>query len=111
MIAELTMSEARGSEREEAERVHERVDAPVTESETGGALVLDEDGRRDGVQAVFADQAVVAQRFDAQQAPVGSKADLPQGGQIAERATDLEQRVTGEDARNLGVLSRRITTD
>jgi hypothetical protein len=33
---------------------------------------------------------VVAQVFEAQEASVGGKADLPQGGQIAERTTNLE---------------------
>lgn len=32
----------------------------------------------------------MAQRFDVQEAPVGGKADLPQGGQIAKRRTNLE---------------------
>ena len=64
VIAELPMSKAGGREGEETERVHERVDATVAETQAGGALILHEDGRRDGVQAVFADEAVVAQRFD-----------------------------------------------
>ena len=90
VVAELPMPEARRGEREETERVHERVDAAVAEAKAGGALIVDEDGGHDGVQAVLADQAIVAQLFDAQEASVGGKADLPQGGQIAERATDLE---------------------
>jgi hypothetical protein len=64
MIAQLPMPKASGREGEETERVHERVDAGVAEAETSGPLVLDEHGGRDGVKVVFADQAVVAQRFD-----------------------------------------------
>ena len=64
VIAQLPMPKAGGREGEETERVHERVDATVAETQAGGALILHEDGRRDGVQAVFADEAVVAQRFD-----------------------------------------------
>ena len=60
------------------------------EAEAGGALIVDAHRGRDGVQAVFPDQTVVAQRFDAQEASVGSEADLPQRGQIAERTTDGE---------------------
>src|SRR4029453_7691523 len=78
------------SDGKETERLHERVDAAVAEAQAGGALIADEPGGDDGVPAVFADQAVVAQRFDAQEASVGGKADLPQGGQIAERTTNGE---------------------
>ena len=84
------MPEAGGGEREETEGVHQGVDATVAEPEAGGALVVDEDGGRDDVERVFADQTIVAQGFDTQEAPVGSKADLPQGGQILESSTDLE---------------------
>ena len=90
MIAEFPMPKARGREGDETERVHERVHATIPEAQTRGALIVDDDRGRDGVQAVFTDQAVVAQRFDAQEAPVGGKADLPQRGQIAERTTDTE---------------------
>ena len=64
MIAQLPMPEAGGGEREETEGVHERVHARVAEAEAGRALIVDEDGGCDGVQTVFADQAVVAQGFD-----------------------------------------------
>ena len=64
VIAEVPMTKAGRRQREETERVHERVDPAVAEPEARGALIVDEDGGRDGVQAVFADQAVVAQRFD-----------------------------------------------
>ena len=64
MIAQLPMPEAGGGEREETEGVHERVHARVAEAEAGRALIVDKDGGRDGVPAILADQAVVAQRFD-----------------------------------------------
>ena len=64
VIAEFPMPKARGCQGEETERVHERVDPRVAEAEAGRALIVDEDGGRDGVEAVFADRAVVAQRFD-----------------------------------------------
>ncbi len=51
---------------------------------------IDDDGLGECVKVVVADQAVVAQIFDAQQASVGGKADLPQRGQIAKSPTDLE---------------------
>ena len=64
VITQLPMAKAGGGEGEETQCVHERVDAGVAEAEAGGALIVDEDGGGNGVQAVFADQAVVAQRFD-----------------------------------------------
>ena len=90
VIAKLPMPEADGRKREETEGVHERVHAAVAETKASGPLIVKEDEQRDGVEAVFADQAVVVERFDAQEAPVGSKADRPQGGQIAKRTTDVE---------------------
>jgi hypothetical protein len=38
-------------------------------------LRVDNDGLRQGIEVVVADQAVVAQIFDAQEATVGSEAD------------------------------------
>src|SRR3990172_10943333 len=84
------MSKAGGTEGEETEGLHKREDAGIAEAEARRALGVDDDGLGEGVEVIVADQAVVAQIFDAQEAPVGGKADLPQGGQIAERTTDLE---------------------
>ena len=64
VIAKLPMPEAGGGQREETERVHERVDAAVAEAQPGGALVLDDDGVTHRVEGIFTDQAIVAQRFD-----------------------------------------------
>src|SRR3989454_10264004 len=75
---------------EQTEGLHQREDAAIAEAEARGALGVDDDGLGDGVKVIGADPAVVAQMFDAQEAPVGGKADLPQGGQIVERTTDLE---------------------
>ena len=58
------MPEAGGGQREETERVHGCVDTAVAEPETRGPLIVDANGGRDGLELVFADQAVVAQRFD-----------------------------------------------
>ena len=77
-----------GVEREETERLHESEDPPIAEAQRRRPLGFDDDGVSEGVQVIVTDQAVVAQIFDAQEAPVGGKADLPQGGQIAERTTD-----------------------
>ena len=86
----VAMPKARGVEGKETEGLHQRVDAPVPEAESGSTLLLDNDGLGDGVKVVVADPAVVAQMFDAQETSVGGKADLPQGGQIGESPTDFK---------------------
>ena len=48
------------------------------------------DGVGDGVQGIDSDDGVVADGLDAQQAPVGGEADLPQGGQICQSFPDTE---------------------
>jgi hypothetical protein len=45
---------------------------------------VNDDGLSDGIEAIFANQAVVTQGFSAQEAPVGGEANLPQGGQITD---------------------------
>src|SRR2546426_5727965 len=84
------MAEAGGTQRKETKRLHEGEDAAIPQAERGGALCIDDSGLGQGIEVVVADQAVVAQIFNAQEASVGGKADLPQGGEIAQSPTDLE---------------------
>jgi hypothetical protein len=86
----VAMAKARRTERKEAERLHQGEDAAIADAERRGALGVDDGRLCECIQVVVADQAVVAQVFDAQEAPVGGKADLPQRGQIAKSPTDLE---------------------
>ena len=79
----VAMAKPGGTEPEETQRLHEGEDAAIADAERGGALGVDDDGAGQCVEMVVADQTVVAQIFDAQEASVGGKADLPQGGQIA----------------------------
>jgi hypothetical protein len=58
------MAKPGGRERKETEGMHQRVDAGIAEPEAGRPLIVDDDRGRDGVETVFADEAVVAQRFD-----------------------------------------------
>ena len=74
------MAKAGGAERKETERLHEGEHAAIPEMERGGPLSVDHDGVGQRVEVIVADQAVVAQIFDAQEASVGGKADLPQSG-------------------------------
>ncbi len=48
-------------------RLHQGQDAAVAEAQPRGSLALDNDGVAHRVEVVFADQAVVAERFDVQQ--------------------------------------------
>jgi len=52
----------------------------VTEAQRGGVLAVDVDGVVDGGERVGSGDRVVADALDAQQAPVGGEADLPQDG-------------------------------
>src|SRR5712691_3902612 len=87
---DVAMSKAGRIHGEEREGLHQREHATIPETEAGRALGADDDRLGNGVEVIVPDQAVVAQIFDAQEAPVSGKADLPQGGQIVERTTDLE---------------------
>ena len=84
------MAKAGGAQRKETERLHQGEHAAIAQAERRGALRVDDDGLGQRVEVVVADQAVVAQVFDAQEASVGGKADLPQRGEIAKSPTDLE---------------------
>src|SRR5438552_15614750 len=84
------MAKAGRAQRKQTERLHEGQHTAIPQAERRGALRVDDDGLGERVEVVVADQAVVAQIFDAQEASVGGKANLPQGGEIAESPTDLE---------------------
>ena len=61
-------------------RVDSRAWAGVAEAHRGGVLPLDVDGVGDGGERVGSGDRVVTDALDAEQAPVGGEADLPQGG-------------------------------
>jgi hypothetical protein len=67
------------------------VDSVVTETQSGdaGACVGD-DGCREIGEGVRAADRVVADGLDAEQAPVGGKAELPQFGQAGQPFGDTE---------------------
>jgi len=71
--------------------LQERVDAGVAETEPGDAgSVAGDDGRGQGGECFRAADGVVADGLDAEQAPVGGKADLPQGGEVGQPAGQPE---------------------
>jgi hypothetical protein len=80
VCAHVPMPNPGRAQRKETERLHEGEHAAIPEAECGGAVRVDDDGSSHGVQVVVAEEAVMAQVFDAQQASVGGKANLPQRG-------------------------------
>ena len=101
--ADVAMAEAGGAEGKQTQGLHESEHTAIAEAEGRGPLRGDDDGLGQGVEVVVADQAVVAQIFDAQQASVGGKADLLQGREIAKSPTDFE--VVGVVDRGFGAKS------
>jgi hypothetical protein len=63
--------------------LQERVHAGVAEAQSGdaGSVVVD-DGRGQVGEGLRAADGVVADALDAEEAPVGGEADLPEGGQV-----------------------------
>jgi hypothetical protein len=73
--------------------LQEGVDAGVAEAEPGDAVaVVVDDGRGQGGEGLGAADGVVADALDAEEAPVGREADLPQGGQAGQPLGDAEVR-------------------
>ena len=89
-VAHVAMAKSGRVESEQTQRLHQGQNPAVAEAEAGGALAVDADRLADGINVALADETVVAQVFDAQQAPVGGEADLPQCGQIDESPADGE---------------------
>jgi hypothetical protein len=68
--------------------------AQVAEAQSGDALAgVGEDRLVHGGEGFGGADRVVAESLDAEQAPVGGEADLPQRGQMGQSSTDPE--VTG----------------
>ena len=76
---EVVVGEAVGLEPEDEQHGEQGVAALLAQAQPGDAgAVLGDDGVGHGVQDVDAGDRVVAESLDAQQAPVGGEADLPQ---------------------------------
>ena len=70
--------------------MQEGLDTLVLEAECGCTLLGDDAGTLNGVKAVLADKAVVADSLDVEQTSVGSKADLPECGKVVKPFADVE---------------------
>jgi len=93
VLAQVAVGEPVGQETKHDERRQQRLDTGVGEAQSGGALTVDDDGRSDSSEGVFAAPGLVADSLDVQETSVGGEADLPQGGQVAQPFADPE--VTG----------------
>ena len=82
------------------QRAEEGLDRRVGESQTAGPLPIDLDRIVDPVKRALAQGTILADPFDVQETPVGSKADPPQGGEV--RQPFAEAEVAGVVDRRLG---------
>jgi hypothetical protein len=90
VLTKILIGESAGQEMEDEQRCEQSAGTGVIEPKGTGALVVD-DGRamylfEDG----FTDRAVVANSLDVEEASVGLKTELPQGGQVLEPSADVE---------------------
>ena len=89
--AQLAVGEAAGQQPVDEQGLQQRVDAGVAEPQPGDAGAGGgDDGRGQGGEGLGAADGVVADGLDAEQAPVGGKADLPQSGQVGQPFGDAE---------------------
>jgi hypothetical protein len=86
----MISAEALGKLPEQDEGVQERVDARIGKAEARSSLAPGRHRTIDGVQGIFAEDAIVAQTFDLEQPSIGRKADRAQFGEIAQAPADAE---------------------
>src|ERR1700756_2720464 len=90
MVAQVYRSEALGELPEQNERMQERVNARIGKAQARGPLMPGGDWAIDGLEAIFTDDAIVAQPLDLEQPAIGHKPDLAQLGQIVQAPADPE---------------------
>src|SRR5512133_949164 len=89
--AQVPVEETVGEQPEHQQRLQQGLGTPVTEAEPGDAVPVGGDNRLVyGGEGLGGADRVVAESLDAEQAPVGGEADLPQRGQIGQPSRDLE---------------------
>ena len=98
---QIQVAESVGLESEHQQRLEEGVGAAIPQTQPGDAYSrVGDDGVVDGVEGFGGADRVVAELLDAQQAPVGGEADLPQCGQMCQPFPDSE--IAGVVDRGLG---------
>ena len=89
-------------------RACKSVDPGVAETEPGYAGAVAGDDRRGELgECLGAADRVVADALDAQEAPVGGEADLPQGGQVVGAQPVGQSEVAGVVGRPVGQPTNR----
>jgi hypothetical protein len=100
MPAQVGGPEAFGKLPEQDEGMQQRMDALVGKTQPRGSLPAGGNRTVDGLEGVFAEDAVVAQAFDFEEPAIGGKADLAQLGEVVEALANPE--VIGVVDRGLG---------
>jgi hypothetical protein len=79
---QIMMSKPIGQESKGDQRVEQGVHTGVNEAQRRHPLTGNLAGLVDLLKSIFTQEAIMAERLDVQEASVGLKADLPQGGQV-----------------------------
>src|SRR5215831_5946232 len=90
MLAQVGSSEALRELPEQDESLEERLNARVGKTQAGGALTAGCDRSVDGLQGIFAEDAVVAQPLDFDEPLIGRKPDRAQLRKIVQAFADPE---------------------
>ena len=90
MLAQVGSSEALRELPEQDESLEERLNAWVGKTQGGGALTAGCDRSVDGLQGIFAEDAVVAQPLDLDEPLIGRKPDRAQLRKIVQAFADSE---------------------
>jgi len=77
-------------ETEDDQHGEKRLHAPVAKAQRGSTLAIDLDRLHHLIKGILTDEAIVGDLLDVQQTSIGSKADLPQSGQILQALADGE---------------------
>ena len=81
-------------ETEDDQHGEKRLHAPVAKAQRGSTLAIDLDRLHHLIKGILTDEAIVGDLLDIQQTSIGSKADLPQSGQILRRFPMEKSRVS-----------------
>src|SRR6516165_4212899 len=103
MLAQIGCPEPSWELPEQDPGMQERVNAWIGKAQAGGTLVPGAHRFIDRLEGILAEDAVVAQAFDIEQAAVGRKADCTQLGQVVQPPADPE--IVGVVDRRLGSQS------
>src|SRR6266849_4093881 len=90
MLAQIGRPEALGELAEQDEGMQERVHTLISKAQPRGPLAAGGNRTIDGLEGIFAEDAIVAHAFDLKEPAIGRKADLAQLGEIVQALADPE---------------------